>query len=111
MTIDFAGLLDAPAYSLLGTDAVITPPGGVASNPIRVLDKTVEVEEAGASGVIIPTVRPAADLRLADLAAEGLTREDLKKAEVTFAGVLYRVLATQPGKNARDLCLILTEVE
>ena len=107
--VDFAGLLDAPAYNLLGVDAVITPVGGPASDPIRVLDDTVEVEEEVAGGVHIPSTATAVRLRLADLAAQGLERADLEKAEVEIDGTLYAVLATRPAGNRRELELILIE--
>lgn len=108
MPIDFAGLLDKPAYATFGSEALLTP----VSKPalaLTVLDKIVEIEEAGASGVIVPTFRPACDLRLADLAVAGLAREDLAKAEIVFGGVTYRVLATQLIANSRELRLILIE--
>ncbi|HDZ74375.1 MAG TPA: hypothetical protein ENH55_16750 [Aurantimonas coralicida] len=108
MTIDFAGLLDAPAYEIFGVEAVLTPVGRLPLT-LDVLNHIVEVEEAGDSGVVVPTVRPAVDLQLADLAPAGFGREDLVKAEVTFGGVRYRVLATAPTSNARELRLILIE--
>ena len=108
MTIDFAGLIDGPAYETFGVEALISPVNKPAFTPI-VLAKTVEVEEAGASGVVVPTLRPAADLRLADLAAAGVTRQDLAKAEVVFGGVTYRVDATMPLANSRELRLLLIE--
>ena len=110
MSVDFAGLLDAPAYDTFGVTAVLTAVGRPALT-LTVLDKIVEVKEAGASGVVVPTSRPAIDLRLADLEAAGLAREDLKKAEVVFGGLRYRVLATAPTSNVRELRLILIEEE
>ena len=108
MSIDFAGLLDAPAYDTFGVLVVLTAIDRAALT-VTALDKIVEVEEAGASGVIVPTLRPVIDVRLADLEAAGLAREDLVKAEVVFGGVRYRVLATEPTSNARELRLILIE--
>ena len=109
MSVDFAGLLDAPAYATFGVTAAITPNGGVAVS-LTVLDKVVEVIETGASGVEIPTLKPAADLRLEEMATVGLTREDLTKAEIVFGGVTYKVEATMPVANTRELRLILSEV-
>ena len=108
--IDFAGLLDSPAYAQLGISAEITPVGGKTVT-LTVLEGTAEVEEPGAGGVVIPSVQPAADLRLSELAEKGLTRADLVKAEVGLGGVLYRVLGTQPLSNRRELRLVLTEIE
>lgn len=108
MTLDFAGLLETPAYDIFGVAAILTAIDRAALT-ITVLDKIVEVEEAGASGVIVPTLRPAIDVRLADLEAAGLAREDLVKAAIVFGGTRYRVISTQPTANARELRLILIE--
>ncbi len=109
MTLDFAGLLDAPNYDTFGAAATLTAVGRAALEGLLVLPKIVEVEEAGAGGIIVPTLKPACDLRLADLTAANLAREDLGKAAIVFGGTRYRVLATAPTANARELRLILIE--
>ena len=108
MTIDFAGLLDAPAYDTFGETATLTP-DGLPAVTVTVLCKIVEVEEAGAGGIVIPTLKPAADMKLADLTAAGLVREQLLKAALVLGGVRYRVIATAPAENLRELRLILIE--
>ncbi len=108
MTLDFAGLIETPVYDTFGLPAILTVAGRAALS-IDVLESTVEVEEAGASGIIIPTIKPACELRLTDLTAASLAREDLVKAEIVFGGVTYRVLSTAPTMTSRALRLILIE--
>ena len=109
MSEDFAGLLDDVVYETFAIEAEITPVGGTLLK-IDALTKIEEVfEEVGEAGVGTPTLRPILDLQLSDLLAAGLSRADLEKAEVVFAGVRHRVLATQPAKNLRDIRLILIE--
>lgn len=108
MTLDFAGLIETPVYDTFGLSAVLTVDGRAALS-VDVLESTEEVEEAGASGVIVPTIKPACELRLADLTAANLTREDLVKAQIVFGTVTYRVLSTAPTMNSRTLRLILIE--
>ena len=110
MPIDFANLLDAPSYNILGVPAIITPPGATPV-ALTVLDKTEDIEEQGAGGVVIPSRAPAVDLRISELTEKGLARADLHDAEVTLDGTVHRVLATLPVGNRRELRLILTEVE
>ncbi len=107
--IDFGALLDAPTYLILGAGAVLTPRGG-KDLPITVLTQVIEVDETAPSGVVTPTLRTVATLKLADLAAGGLAREDLEKAAIVFGGVRYEVLATAPASSLRELRLILIEV-
>jgi hypothetical protein len=108
MTIDFAGLLDAPAYETFGVAATLTAVDH-APLALTVLFDMREVDEAGAGGIIVPTIRPTCVLRLADLAAAGLAREDLVKAAIVIDGTRYRVESTAPTSNARELRLILIE--
>ena len=108
MTIDFAGLLDAPAYATFGVEATITPVGQ-AGKTLTVLDQPIEVEDESAAGVLVPSVAPGIRLRLSELAEQGLARADLEKAEVVLGDDLYVVLATRPARNRRELELILTE--
>ncbi len=116
MTIDFAGLLDAPAYDNFGVAAVLTAVDKAAL-PITVLFSMEEFEAAGDGGVVVPTIQPTCVLRLADLTAASLAREDLVKAAIVITpdaalpndSVRYRVEATAPVENVRELRLILIE--
>ena len=108
MTLDFEGLLEDPVYDAFALAATLTVAGRAALS-IDVLESTFAVEEAGAGGIVVGTLKPACDLRLADLTAASLAREDLVKAEISFGGLVYRVLATAPAANSRELRLILVE--
>ena len=107
MTLDVAGLLDGPAYDTFGEAAELTAVDRVML-PITVLFAIAEFEAAG-DGVTVPTIRPTCVLRLADLAAASLAREDLVKAAIVINGTRYRVEATAPVENVRELRLILIE--
>ncbi len=108
MSFDFEGLLEDPIYDGFALTASLTAVGQAALS-IEVLESTVEVEEAGAGGIIVPSLKPSCTLRLSDLTAASLAREDLDKAAIVFGGLRYRVLATAPAANSRELRLILIE--
>lgn len=109
MTLDLAALLDAPVYATFGVEAEITPAGLPPLPKIPVLFRAQEVDEEGASGGVVSTIRPVATLKLADLG--GLPRAALAKAEVLIGGIRYVVHATAPAASLRELRLILIEVE
>ncbi len=108
MTLDFAGLLDAPAYDTYGEAAELTAVDR-AMLPITVLFAIAEFEAPGAGGVVVPTIQPNCVLRLADLTAANLAREDLVKAAIVINSVRYRVDGTALVENVRELRLILIE--
>ena len=108
MTLDLAGLVDGPVYDTFGVAATITPAGQGAVT-FTVLDRSIEVEDAGAGGVVVLSVAPILRLRLSELKAQGLERADLEKAEVQLGETLYVVLASSLARNRRELDLTLTE--
>ena len=108
MTLDVAGLLDGPTYDTYGEAATLTAVDR-AGLEITVLFAIAEFDAAGAGGVVVPTIRPTCVLRLADLTAASLAREDLVEAAIVIGGTRYRVEATAPAANSRELRLILVE--
>ena len=108
MTLDFAALLDGPVYATTGLEATITPVGQ-GGKTVTVVDRSIEVEDAGAGGVVVLSVAPILRLRLSELKAQGLERADLEKAEVQLGETLYVVLATSLARNRRELDLTLSE--
>lgn len=89
MSMDWQGLLYDPNYDVLGVEAVLTPRGLPALEPITVLDKTsgVEVVEAGST---VQTVKPAAVIRIRELEERGLTDLDLlDNSEIVLNGMIY----------------------
>ncbi len=68
------------------------------------------------SGVDVKTIRPAAIIRMRELADRGLSRDDLEDALIELNGKLWRVKATMPkpaptGEADGELYLFLIEDE
>ena len=110
--IDFAGLLDGPLYRQLGVDGVVTLPGSGASHVLRLLDCTagVEIQQGGFE---LPSLKPAVQLRRADLVPLGLAPQDLVQGVVAVAGDTWRIESWKarpsPASPASgDFYLILT---
>ena len=64
----------------------------------------------------VKTIRPAAIIRMRELADRGLSRDDLEDALIELNGKLWRVKATMPkpaptGEADGELCLFLIEDE
>ena len=110
--IDFSTLLYAPIYDAFGVPATILCLYG-ARFEVTVIDKTSGVEVFDGTGSI-KTIRPAAVLRLSDLAALGLTPNDLEGASIELSGKIWRVKATMlkpapTGEAGGELYLFLIE--
>jgi hypothetical protein len=105
-------VLFGPLYLLQGSEATITPVNG---NPVEVtvIDRTSGIETTDNVGVL--TIRPAATIRIADLAEVGLVRKDLNRAELVMNCKTWRVENTMPkptanGERDGELYLILIEI-
>ncbi len=116
MSFDFEALLEDPVYVAFALTAVLTVHGHAALT-IDVLESTIEVEEAVAGGVVMASTKPAVTLRLSDLTAASLAREDMVKASLVpstespqlLGGVRNRVMATAPSSTSPELTLIVVE--
>lgn len=106
--IDFSALLLDPIYNELGVEAELEAGGTVT---LTVLDKTEGVMlESPNSPLQMATTKPSACVRMSELAANEIRREDLKNAAITFNGNTWRIVATQPKpvpSGAGELYLIL----
>lgn len=106
--IDFAGLLLDPIYDALGVCATLYASSTVT---LTVLDKTEGVLlESPNSRLQIGTSKPAACVRLSELACNNIGREDLKDATIHFNGNDWKIVATQAKplpSGAGELYLIL----
>jgi hypothetical protein len=115
MPSNFGALLNGPAYSLLGTAITITPLVGDAFS-LTAIDKTSGVEVMSTQGsATVPSVRPAADVQMADVTAAGFTRRTIIKATFAMNGKTWRVDAALPkptpaGEADGELRLILSEI-
>lgn len=113
MMIDYAAILYDPLYASFGTDAVIRCLYSDAF-PIRAIDCTSGIEVTEGSGIDMKTIRPAAIVRMRELAERGLSRDDLEDALLELNGNIWRVKATMPkpaptGEADGELCLFLIE--
>lgn len=106
MTLDFAALLDAPVYAQLGVTVTLSTatkgPETLSGRP-----RNEEVLEPGQSSVAVPTVRRAVILRRAELGEKGFDDTDLDDARLAMNGVDYKVYATGPAAEEREIALFL----
>ena len=113
--MDYTQLLYAPLYDTFGADAVIRCLYSDAF-PIRAIDCTSGIEVTEGSGIDVKTIRPAAIVRMRELAERGLSRDDLEDAAIELNGKLWRVKACMPkpgpsGEANGELYLFLIEDE
>ena len=113
--MDYTQLLYAPLYNTFGADAVIRCLYSDAF-PIRAIDCTSGIEVTESSGIDVKTIRPAAIIRMRELAERGLSRDDLEDAAIELNGKLWRVKACMPkpgpsGEANGELYLFLIEDE
>lgn len=82
-----------PVYDGFAVPAVILI--GVVSHPdIPVIDKTKGFQEGGT--VDVATIQPAAMVLAQDLAAKGLTIDDIQGATITFNASSWRISSSLP---------------
>lgn len=114
--VDFETLLLDPIHTVLGEDAVLVPDGSETAYPFSAIDQTAGIEVGDPTGVMMPTIKPAAEIRVSELEAHGLTREALKSATLQLNGKTWRVESNAPkptpqGEAVGWLLLILIEDE
>ena len=113
--MDLASLLYDPLYATFGSDAMIRCLFSDAF-PIRAIDCTSGIEVTEGSGVEVKTIRPAAIVRMRELAELGLSRDDLEDAALDLNEKIWRVKASMPkpgpsGEAQGELYLFLIEDE
>ena len=113
--MDYTQLLYAPLYDTFGADAVIRCLYA-DTFPIRAIDCTSGIEVTESSGIDVKTIRPAAIVRMRELAERGLARDDLEDAAIELNDKLWRVKASmsKPGPSGEangELYLFLIEDE
>jgi len=109
--IDYQATLYGPIYATLGVPATITPGSTASPATVVALDKTAGMTVFG-GGVDVESIKPAAVVRVAELAAAGLTRADLVDASILINGSIWEIRSTQPrpspnGERDGELLLIL----
>lgn len=111
--IDWDALLYDPIYAAFGTATMLTPGSGGAAVPMIVIDKTDGIE-IDAGPVVIPTIKSAAMIRMAELASHNLTLPDLKDGTLLLGATTWTIKATQPkpgpgGKGTGEALLIFVD--
>ena len=113
--MDYTQLLYAPLYETFGVDASIRCLYEDTFD-LRAIDCTSGIAVTEGSGVDVKTIRPAAIIRMRELAERGLSRDDLEDAAIELNGKLWRVKASMPkpgpsGEANGELYLFLIEDE
>jgi hypothetical protein len=109
--IDFDATLYASTYATFGVAATLDL-GTSGSFTLTVIDKTAGVMLETGNNLSFGTTKPAALLRMSELAANSLTRDMLKGGAINFNGNNWTVTASQPKPNssgAGELYLILEQ--
>lgn len=110
MTIDWSARLLDPLYRRLGVPATVTPPER-PSFALTVIDRTAGMQTPGE--IAVSSLRPAAVIRVREMLAAGLVREELDCARIAFNGAAWTITATEPrptpgGEQDGELLLWLT---
>ncbi|MBZ7921658.1 hypothetical protein LAC81_07670 [Ensifer adhaerens] len=93
--IDYGSLLFGPIYGTLGVEAVLTLADTAETQvTVTLIDKTGGLPVG--PNVEIGTVVPGATVQVADLAAVGVTVEQLDDAHVSFSGRTWRIASHHP---------------
>ena len=109
---DYESLLYAPIYDThigFGVAAQLDL-GTVGQFTLTVLDDTQGIMLDEGNGLSIGTVKPAATVRMSELATNSLTRAALKQGSIGFNNGNWTIIATQPKPNPKgdgELYLIL----
>lgn len=98
--MDYQATLYDPIYDVLGVEAVITPDSTVGPVTVTAIDKTGCIP-IPSGGIEIETIEPAAVIRMAELLAAGITRDDLEGGTITFNGATWRIKATLPNPSPK----------
>lgn len=102
--MDYQSLLFNPIYDLQGVPSALLLADARTIDGLTALDKTAGID-TGDGDVQVPTIAPAAMLRVAELTAKGVTLDNLIKARILMNGNEWRVVShkTRPSpKGERD---------
>jgi len=113
MSIDWAAELLDPIYEELGVEAQIAPASG--SDPVTVTALDLSAGVTIGSAIEVPTLEPAAALRVAELAGHGLIAAELIDGTITLNGTAWKIRAPAPkpspaGEAAGEVLLLLEAI-
>lgn len=112
MAVDYDALLYDPLYDQdtgFGVPAFLDP-GSTGEIGLTVIDKTEGVLLDEGRSLQVATVKPAAMVRMSELADKGILRAALKQRGIAFNNATWTIIATQPKPNPAgggELYLIL----
>lgn len=112
MAIDIDTDLLDPIYDRIGVPATLDMGTAGGEIPLTVIDKRQGVLLESANNPLqVATSKPAACVRLSELAANSLTRETLRGLRIAFSGGSWIIKATQPKPKGAtgELYLILQD--
>jgi hypothetical protein len=109
--IDYSALLYDPVYAEIGVPAMLNA-GTAGEIDLTVIDKTrrkSNTTNTDSGGIEVRSVGPSANARMPELAAKGITRDDLKGSVLTFNGRSWIVRSHEltGNPNGEDLGEIL----
>jgi len=101
--IDYSAMLYDPVYAELGVEATLTA-GAAAAVTLTVIDETRSKTNTQ-GGVEVSSVGPGAFVRIPELVAKGVTRDEWIGAVLTFNGRTWivREAPVQGSPNGEDL--------
>jgi len=107
--MDWDTALYDPLFGVFGVVATLTI--GTEETSLTVIDHTTGIEIEG-NGLTMPTIKPAAFVRLTELASNSIEASDLIDATLTIRGNTWTIKNTAPkpgpdGKGTGELQLIL----
>lgn len=111
--MDYQAQLYDPIYDVLGVPAMLEPKSGFTSVvDLTVIDKTAGVEVTEGK-IGIQSIYPAAVVRMAELAANGVALGDLDQTPIAFNGRAWRIrshraVPSPHGEGDGERLLILT---
>ncbi len=116
--INFAALLYRPIFDRLGRAAKLTLDAGVFDtmpdgNPLVALDKTIGVALPMDGGIILETVTPVAEFMIADLAAIGVTVDQLDEGILELNGKVWTIQShrVNPSSSGESDGTVMCQLE
>lgn len=106
MAVDWDEHFDA-IYEAQGVPALLTCPPDGGDFDLTVIDHTTGIEVGGeAGGIVVHSIKPAADVRNSELTAKTIARENLDGARLTLDGTEWTV--ANHALRFKEVRLILT---
>jgi len=112
--IDYGALLYDPVYAEIGVPGVFSANGAVAD--LTVIDDTrPKTDVTGAAAMEVRSVGPGAFVRIPELAAAGITRDQYLDATLAFNGRSwlvrsYELRGSPNGEDLGEVRFLLKEV-